>query len=203
MSSSSRGKIVPIRTTEPTAPAGDDELVRRACAKDAGAQAELFRRHAPRITGLMVRLLGSHADAEDAVQETFVIALAELGRLREASSVGPWLTQLAVHQAHRRFRRRRLLRALGLDRAPSDAALDLIADPAAPPDVLAELALLDEVLAELPAGERIAWMLRHVEGYELREVARLVGSSLATAKRRIAAAHARITRRVAVEAYDA
>ena len=49
-------------------------------------------------------------------------------------------------------------------------------------------------LAELPARERAAWLLRHVEGYELAEVARLCECSLATAKRRIAAAERVIAR---------
>jgi RNA polymerase sigma-70 factor (ECF subfamily) len=45
------------------------------------------------------------------------------------------------------------------------------------------------VLDELPAKERIAWVLRHLEGEQLEDVARIVGCSLATVKRRIAAAH--------------
>jgi RNA polymerase sigma-70 factor (ECF subfamily) len=44
------------------------------------------------------------------------------------------------------------------------------------------------VLDELPAAERLAWTLRHVEGERLEQVARQCGCSLATAKRRIAAA---------------
>jgi RNA polymerase sigma-70 factor (ECF subfamily) len=199
MSSSSdrKGKILPLRA--PAAAADKIELVQRARAGDAWAHAELFRRNAPRITGLMVRLLGSHADAEDAVQETFVQALRDLHQLREDGSVEAWLTMLAVHQAHRFFRRRRILRAVGLDRRPLDGTLELVADHAASPEVRAELALLDEALATLQASERIAWMLRHVEGYELREVARFTNCSLATAKRRISAAHAKVTARVKVE----
>jgi RNA polymerase sigma-70 factor (ECF subfamily) len=151
----------------------------------------------------MVRLLGSHADAEDALQETFVQALRDLHQLREEGSVEAWLTQLAVHQAHRFFRKRRLLRAVGLDRHPLDGTLELVADPTASPEVRAELALLDEALAELPTKERIAWMLRHVEGHDLREVARFTDCSLATAKRRISAAHVKISARIRVGCDDA
>jgi RNA polymerase sigma-70 factor (ECF subfamily) len=62
----------------------------------------------------------------------------------------------------------------------------------------AELALLDRMLARLPTKERMAWMLRYVEGCELPEVARMCGCSLATAKRRIAAAHERVAAHVDV-----
>lgn len=59
----------------------------------------------------------------------------------------------------------------------------------------ADRALLSEVyeaLDRLPADERIAWSLRHVEGEKLQNVANLCNCSLATAKRRIASAHARL-----------
>ena len=49
-----------------------------------------------------------------------------------------------------------------------------------------------KILDGIPANERIAWSLRHIEGEPLESVASLAGCSLATAKRRIAAAAARI-----------
>jgi RNA polymerase sigma-70 factor (ECF subfamily) len=86
-----------------------------------------------------------------------------------------------------RFRKRALLRILGVSTAP-DALLGQLASPATPPDVRAELALLDGALQQLPARARIPWMLRHVEERDLAEVARLCQCSLATVKRRIASA---------------
>jgi len=53
-------------------------------------------------------------------------------------------------------------------------------------------ALVDRVLSTISANVRIAWMLRHVEGLELAEVASACGCSLATVKRRIAAAETAI-----------
>ncbi|HEY2744605.1 MAG TPA: RNA polymerase sigma factor [Polyangia bacterium] len=183
-------------------PDSDAILVQRARAGDATASAELFRRHASRITALLVRLLGSHADAEDAAQETFVHALRDLHQLRDPRALSQWLTQLAVSQAHRRFRRRRLLAALGFEASPRDGTLDQIADPKASADVRAELALLDQALGELRASQRMAWMLRYVEGYRLAEVARLCGCSLATTKRRLSAASARVAQHIAIEVDD-
>ena len=180
----------------------DALLVQRARAGETAASAELFRRHASRITALLVRLLGSHADAEDAAQETFVLGLRDLHQLRDPRALSQWLTQLAVSQAHRRFRRRRLLAALGFEPSPRDGTLDQIADPKASADVRAELALLDRALGELRATERMAWMLRYVEGYQLAEVARLCGCSLATAKRRLSAAGKRVARHIAIEVDD-
>jgi RNA polymerase sigma-70 factor (ECF subfamily) len=69
-----------------------------------------------------------------------------------------------------------------------------VAGRAAGPDVAAELRIVYERLERLPAEQRIAFLLRRVEGMELEEVAHKMGISLATAKRRIAAAQQAIER---------
>jgi RNA polymerase sigma-70 factor (ECF subfamily) len=166
----------------------DGELVARAVAGSRQAQALLYSRHAPPLAGLLVRLLGVRADAEDALHDTFIIAFDKLRTLREPAALHGWLQRIAVAQAHRRFHRLRLLKLLGFALPPGDSGLAALATKEASPEVRAELALVDGELGRLPARERAAWLLRHVEGYELAEVARLCDCSLATAKRRIAAA---------------
>jgi RNA polymerase sigma-70 factor (ECF subfamily) len=163
-------------------------LVARAQRHEPAGEAALFERFAPGLAGMLERLLGSLADAEDALQDTFVIALGQIEQLREPAAVGAWLKGIAVHQAQRRFRRRRLLRVLGLDRNPRDAGLAELAAPTTPPDVRDTLRRLSDHLNVLPDALRLAWMLRHVEGESLPDVARACGCSLATAKRRIATA---------------
>jgi RNA polymerase sigma-70 factor, ECF subfamily len=177
----------------------DSELVARAAEDATWAKSELFKRHAPWVTAMLTRLLASSADAEDAAQDSFVIAFRDLGQLRERGAFGGWLRQIAVHQAHRKFRRRKLLSTFGLSGRDDDASLAQLADLGASPETLTELAKLDQVLRKLPAAERMAWMLRHVEGYELVEVAEACGCSLATVKRRITAAHERVTAHVTIE----
>jgi RNA polymerase sigma-70 factor (ECF subfamily) len=172
---------------------GDGELVARARGGEARAREAIYRRHVDAVAAILVRLLGRREEAEDAVQDTFLTAFVELSSLRDAEALRSWLIRIAVHQAHRRFRRRRLLRWLGLDRAPDDASLASLAAPGTSPEACAELALLDRALSALPPAPRVAWALRYVEGYDLEGVARTCGCSLATAKRRIAAARARVS----------
>jgi len=166
----------------------DAGLVRRALAFDRSAEHALYVRHVGYITNLCLRLLGHREDAEDAAQDAFVSAFGELATLREPERFRPWLARLAVHKVHRRFRKRRLLRALGLYRAdPVDFSL-LPARASVSPELAAELERLGRVLATLSDGVRAAWVLRYVDGMKLEEVAAHAGCSLATIKRRIAAA---------------
>ena len=180
----------------------DYPLVVRAVAGEVGAQAELFGRHVQRLTSMLTRLLASTTDAEDAAQDAFAIAFGELDKLRDLRAFGGWLWQIAVHQAHRRFRRRRLHRLLGLDRHVPDATLEQLVDPAVLPDARADLGRIDRILDEMPAKDRTAWMLRYIEGHEMNEVAQMCDCSLATAKRRIAAARAKLAKHLELEGFD-
>jgi RNA polymerase sigma-70 factor, ECF subfamily len=165
----------------------DAALVVAARAGEAWAQEALFARHAPRLLGLAQRMLGSSDDADDLVQDAFVRALSHLQRLKNPQAFAAWLMSIAVHGAQKRLRRRRMLVRLGLrSAAPHDP--DLVISSSAPPDVALELQSVYAAVRDLPAEERIALVLRRVEGLELTEIAETMGLSLATVKRRLTAA---------------
>jgi RNA polymerase sigma-70 factor (ECF subfamily) len=170
----------------------DAALVDHALEGDLWAEDVLVRRYLREVARLVARLLGSHQDVDEVVQETFLAALEGLDRLREPAAFRGWLLRIAVNQTRRCIRKRRMLRALGLDRGEPDAALSALADESLGPERMAELRAVDEVLDRLPAAQRLAWMLRYVEGHTLADISRLCSCSLATTKRRVAAAHARV-----------
>jgi RNA polymerase sigma-70 factor (ECF subfamily) len=171
---------------------GDAELVERALGGDGSAAEAIFRRHVDAVAGLTLRLLRNRPDMEDVVQETFLIALEKLPTLRDVGALRPWLLRIAVSRVRRRARRNKLLSFFTLGRDEADSPLDDLASEALGPEGVAELAALDRVLGELPDEDRIAWVLRHVEGEAVEDVAFACGCSLSTAKRRIAAADARV-----------
>ena len=70
---------------------------------------------------------------------------------------------------------------------------DEIADDGVGADERRLIAQVYRALDRVPIRDRVAWVLRNVEGESLQQVAELCGCSLATAKRRIARAHAKIS----------
>jgi len=173
--------------------AGEDEhLVGAVRSGERAAEEQLYRRHAPGVLSLATRLLRSHDEAMDVLQDTFVTAFEDIAQLREPAAFRGWLHQIAVRLVHRRFRRRKLLGLLGLDRRGEEISLESLADETASPDARIELRWLDAALLRVDERSRVAWMLRHIEGLALEEVAGACDCSLATAKRRIAAADAAV-----------
>jgi RNA polymerase sigma-70 factor (ECF subfamily) len=172
----------------------DAALVVATRAGEAWAQEALFRRYAPMANGLAFRLLGRDADVDDLVQDAFVAAFARLASLQDPQAFAAWLASIVVRTAHKVIRRRRLLERLGLRRAAEPIDIDAVATRVAGPDVALELKRTYTYLEALPAEERIAFVLRRVDGMALAEIAEAMGISLATAKRRIAAAEQALER---------
>ncbi len=149
--------------------------------------AQLFKRFAPYVARIGLRLLGRESDVDDLIQEVFLAAFKQRDQLRDPNATKNWLATIAVRGARRQLRRRRLRQFVGLD--SGGPALEL-RDPSISPEKRALLARVYEILDGLPVDHRLAWTLRYVEGEKLEQVAERCGCSLATVKRRIAAAQA-------------
>jgi RNA polymerase sigma-70 factor (ECF subfamily) len=99
-------------------------------------------------------------EAEDVVQDAYVMARRRIGQLREADAFEPWLTKIAVNLCFSRHRRRRRLRDLlpRLHRS-GQTSTDLG---------------LRELIEQLPARERTVLVLHYGHGYRLEEIAGLL-----------------------------
>jgi RNA polymerase sigma-70 factor (ECF subfamily) len=172
----------------------DEALVARAKRRELSAFETLYRRHAPFALNLAVHIQGTTADVEDIVHDAFVRAHERLPELRDTSAFRSWLGSIVVRLVRTRLRRRRLLAVLGLaGHEPVD--LEAVAAPEADPETRASLAQVYALLQTMPADDRIAWTLRHVERHGLDSVAALTGCSLATAKRRISRAQSYLSQK--------
>ncbi len=179
------------RIQRPSEPS-DAALVVAAREGASWASEALFRRYAPMVLGLSLRLLGRDDEAEDLAQEAFLQAFKALARLQEADAIAGWLRAIVVRTAHKMIRRRILLRRLGLGRQAAPLDVEQLVSSNAPPDVHAELRAVYTILEELPAPLRIALVLRRVEGCTNEEIAEQTDASLSTVKRRVIEADARL-----------
>jgi RNA polymerase sigma-70 factor (ECF subfamily) len=148
----------------------------------------LYRAYAPYVGAIAARMLGRDHEVDDLVQDTFVSAVRGLAGLREPLAIKGWLAKITVRLATRRLRARSIRRALHLDRDVLD--YEPICAPSASDEQRAQIAKIYRVLDRLPANERVAWVLRYVEGEPLHRIPELCACSLSTAQRRLARAQA-------------
>jgi RNA polymerase sigma-70 factor (ECF subfamily) len=146
-----------------------DRAAERGCFEDLLAAME------KPILRLCYRLIGNAADTQDAAQEVFLKAWRNRHRVPADRNPSPWLYQIAVNTCRDYFRRRR---AAGEVR---DGAWDG-ASPEAEASRSEQQRMVMEGLAQLAERERMAVVLRDLEGMETTEVGALMGVSEATVR---------------------
>ncbi len=169
-------------------------LVAAALNGHSWAQETLFRRHVRMAGGLAHRLLlGSDIEADDIVQDAFIAAFSRLDSLRAPEAFGSWLGSIVVRQCSKKLRRLSLRLRLGL--ASREAVdVDLNITSAASPEVIAELKQIYGLLERLRPDERVALVLRRVEGMTVPEIAESMDTSVSTVKRRLSVAESPLAR---------
>jgi RNA polymerase sigma-70 factor (ECF subfamily) len=175
----SPGSVVPQAAA--TAPRIEDSPP----ADPKAAVEEAFRRYAPLVASLGLRITALRDEIDDFVQEVFLRATRGIGGLRHQGATKAWLVSITINVARQRLRVRKLRKLVGLD-VPVE--YEELVDPALSPEDKVLLTRMYRALDGLPVNQRLAWSLRHIEGERLETVALLCGCSLATAKRRIVAA---------------
>ena len=159
----------------------DSELIARALAGDRAGQDALVERYYDDCWRYAYRLLGERADAEDAVQETFMRAMVALPQYREHQRFRAWLFTILLNQCRNlavaRSRRDRRFQQLPADGAGS--SLGAIAPAELPDDELST------ALAALDPLHREAVLLRFGEGLGYADMARLTGASESALKMRV------------------
>jgi RNA polymerase sigma-70 factor, ECF subfamily len=155
---------------------------------------QAFRAHAPQVATMALRILGRHEEADDLVQDVFMKAGNWLSKLNDPSAARAWLLKVTVRLAWRRLRMRRWRGALGFDDSYDYA--EVVRSGRLSPEDSAFLAEVYRILDRVPARERLAWSLRHVDGERLEDIAEHCACSLATAKRWIASAQERLQKEI-------
>lgn len=164
-------------------------LIERSQRGDLDAFNALVVAYQGRVYSVCLRMLGSPQPAEDATQETFIAAFRAVSRFRRGS-LRAWLFRIAANVCYDELRRRRSRPQVPLEAPASDQRP--AAEPASPDEPLEERAVRQELarcleggLASLPADQRLAVILRDVQGLAYEEVAEATGASLGTVKSRI------------------
>ncbi|HET9943743.1 MAG TPA: RNA polymerase sigma factor [Terriglobia bacterium] len=163
-----------------------EALVRKTLAGDCQAFEQIVLRYERRVMTLSARILQGMDEAQDATQEVFLRAFKYLHRLDVRRPVEPWLMRITVNVC-RDFQRKTQRRHYSFSEVPNTEATV----PDAAPDPFAGFAWQQErqklwnALNALPEKEKMALVLRDVEGFTTAEVAEILGSSETTVRSQI------------------
>ena len=157
-------------------------LIARALRGDRDAFGALATRHRDAIYSFAFRMLGDREQAYDAAQETFIRAYTRLDTFDRSRSFEPWLFAIATNTCTDLLRRRQTS-TLSLD---DGWGLDVAAgDESAPAEALARMDLQRTVAAalqQLSDDQRMAVVLKHLQGFSYEEISEMTGMPTGTVK---------------------
>src|SRR6266496_1911029 len=171
----------------------DPELARRIATGDKHAFELLMRRHNQKLYRTARSILKDDAEAEDAVQEAYLLAYRGMGRFRGDARLSTWLVRIVVNEAVTRLRRRgrsaEVIRLDG-DAEPDSEIAEADMNEATPeqPEHAALRAetrrLLESKIDELPDAFRLVFVLRALEELSVEETAAALAVPEATVRTR-------------------
>jgi RNA polymerase sigma-70 factor (ECF subfamily) len=170
-------------------------LLARARQGDLSAFEEVVRRYQRRVYGVALRIVRSHAVADDVAQEALLRAWRSLDRFELGRPFGPWVCRIAANLAvnHVRSpvaREDPLPEGHGETPTPASSPLDAVLDDEAQ-------RVLDAALETLPAEQRAVFVLRAVEEMSYAEIAEALEISPGTVMSRLFRAREKLARAVA------
>lgn len=155
----------------------DLELVEEVRNGRREAYTELMRRHQQRVYWFVRRIVGTHEDADDVTQETFVKAFLNLGDFRGDSSFFTWIYRIALNGALNAVRKRQVISYLRendlINRfLPSDD------DPHRELERKETETKLRQAVAGLPEKQRAVFILRYYEELSYEEISAILKTSV-------------------------
>ena len=166
------------------------ELVKKVLAGEVEAQTHFYRENARRLFHICIHFLGPEdADAEDILQQTFLIALGKLKEFEFRSTLYTWLSNICANLCFERLRRKRkVLVSLQED-------LERLAQPLAPStgeerdveeEKQARLALLSRITGTLSERCRRVLELRDKKGESYINISRALRIPMGTVMSQLA-----------------
>ena len=171
-----------VSTPSPVRSRADDEvLVARVTEGDLRAVAQIWKRYAPLVRGVLRRNFGRSPDSSDLEQEVFLSLLEALRRLRRPAALQSFIFGICIRVGRSYLRRRKLRSIVGL--TPD---VGWVPAPIADEETRNVVRHLTRLLEQLGARDRSLFVSRYVERMGIGEIATSHRMTFATTRRRIA-----------------
>jgi RNA polymerase sigma-70 factor, ECF subfamily len=167
----------------------DAAVVAQVLAGDRDAFRVLVERHSRSIFRVAYRMTGDQHDAEEIVQETFLRAFKSLERFELRSNFGTWVYRIAVNRTLDFLSARKIQMKDAYqiaDNPDSEAGQVQLATSSPGPDRLLLSAEMKKKVAQalglLTPAERVAFIMRHMEGQSIEEISKVLNLKASAAK---------------------
>lgn len=154
----------------------------KGCKKgDLGAQEELYRLFAPKLFGVSLKYSRNYHEAEDNLQEAFLIIFKKIHQYKNKGSFEGWLKRITMNTALQTYRKQSVFRIVDEEEIKEAEEVTLREEEVS-------LDFLLKIIQELPDRYRMVFNLYVLDGYSHKEIAEFLNISEGTSKSNLARA---------------
>ncbi|UOF91938.1 RNA polymerase sigma factor SigW [Fodinisporobacter ferrooxydans] len=166
------------------------KLIKRAKRGDQQAFAEIVERYKDKLYNVAFRMLGNRQEAEDAVQEAFLRAYANLKTYDSSYKFTTWIYRIITNLSIDRLRKRKIDESLDAANDPDEISLyhTISSDELTPEEEIVRSETQDEVqsaILQLPPAYRATILLKYVHDRSVQEISEILRIPAATVKTRL------------------
>jgi len=169
----------------------EKELIQQAKSGDSTAMAELVKQHSSKIYNVGLRLMQNESEAEDVLQETFLIMIQKLDTFKENSTLSTWLYRIATNIALGKLRDKQNRQSdMDLDELEFEplTGTQLLSWPEEVNQMWKDESIqscMKAALEKLPESYRTVFVMRDLEGISVKRTANMLDLSESNVKVRL------------------
>jgi RNA polymerase sigma-70 factor (ECF subfamily) len=161
-------------------------LLQRCLDQDQAAQLEVYNRYYRAMYNTALRIVKDSAEAEDIMQESFLIAFTKLDTFKGEAPFGSWLKRIVVNNSINAYKKQVRLGEVPLDNTLYKMADESAATPCDTGDLKVRHVMRS--MDELKENYRVALSLHLIDGYDYKEVSAILKISYANCRTTISRA---------------
>lgn len=172
-----------------------EELIEDCKRQDIKAQGELYKRYSRILFAICLRYSPNYTEAEDNLQDAFITIFNKIAQFKGKGSFEGWIKRITVNTVLQKYRKKSTLEIVDESQ---------IVDPEAEVAVETDEVPLDfllKIVQELPDRYRLVFSMYVMDGYQHKEIAKMLGISDGTSKSNLA--RARMILKDKIEAFNA
>lgn len=160
---------------------GLDQLINDCKKNDAKAQEQIYKLFAPKFFGVCLKYSTSYVEAEDNLQDGFIIVFKKIEQFQFRGSFEGWAKRIMINNALQKYRSQVLFLEVVSDNISEDDVLEI-------DDHDISLDYLMQIIQELPDRYRMVFNLYALDGYSHKEIAEMLKITTGTTKSNLARA---------------
>lgn len=160
---------------------GLDQLINDCKNNDAKAQEQIYKLFAPKFFGVCLKYSTNYAEAEDNLQDGFILIFKKIEQFNFKGSFEGWAKRVMINNALQKYRTQVRFLEVVNDNLTAEEIPDI-------DDEEVSLDYLMQIIQELPDRYRMVFNLYVLDGYSHKEIAEMLEITTGTTKSNLARA---------------